>query len=141
MNKYSFYVEVCGGYCDGTITVEAADCEKAHELAQDSFVYRWCEAFPELEVDYDVELCKVKIDIAEIERKLQKARELLPVGEELEINSDGEEVWALRYLEARGSAERIDGVDEPLWYTYDEELDEEFDPHDLIKKYADAICM
>lgn len=141
MNKYSFYLELCGGYCDGKITVEATNCEEAQELAQDSFVKRWCKAFPELDVGYNVELDEVKIDVAEIERKLQKARELLPAGEELEINSDCGEVWALRYLEARGSAETIDGIDEPLWYTEDEEYDEDFDPQDLIEKYADAICM
>lgn len=142
MNKYKFAVELCGGYCSGFITVESTNWEDAKEKAMDSFVDRWCKAFPELNVDYNVELETVEIDKEEIKRKLEKAIGLLPYGEELEIaaGEDGSRI-ALRYLESRGSAESIDGLgeDEILWYEEDEELDDTFDRESVIDGYADYV--
>lgn len=138
MNKYYFLLTLNGGYCEGHIVVEAKNQEEATTKAQDSFVTRWCEAYPELEVDYDVELDKVEIDQDEIKRKLEKARELCPGDEGLEINCpDGYEVYILRYKESRGSAESINGMgeDDLLWYQDDAEYDIHFDP----QRYIDQV--
>ncbi len=43
--KYSFYVSLCHGWCDGTISVYAKD-----EVSK-----RLCSAFPELSIDFNVE--------------------------------------------------------------------------------------
>lgn len=142
MNTYYFIVSIeYGYYCKGNIVVKADNPNDAKTKAQDSFINRWINTFPELDIDYEVELNKVMIDKEEVERKLKKAAELCPGDEDLEINSDGYEVRALRYSEDRGSAESIDGADEVLWYVEDAEMDNEFDPDEFINKYADAVCM
>ena len=142
MNTYFFEVTLCGGTeCGGHITVEAENQDTATTLAQDSFVNRWCDTFPELDVDYDVHCTKVIINTDDIEAKIAKAYELLPSGEALEINSDGYAAYALRYNEARGSAEPIDGMKEPLWYVEDEWIDNNFNPREFIDKYPDCyVC-
>lgn len=134
MNKYSFLVMLNEGYsCGGTITVEAENSESAEEKAMDSFVNRWIQAFPELDVDYSVELDSVEIDQTEVKRKIKKAIELCPGDEEVEFFSDGNKVTARRYKESRGSAEPIDGMENDiLWTTDDAELDEGFKPAKLL---------
>lgn len=56
MKEWKFRLLVNGGYCEGVITVKAETEEEAYTAAEDSFVYRWIEAFPELDVGYSVEL-------------------------------------------------------------------------------------
>ena len=142
MNTYYFLVSINSGFdCKGNIVVNADNPDDAITKAQDSFINRWINTFPELDIEYDVELEKVTIDKEEVERKLKKAAELCPGNEDLEINSDGYAVRALRYSEYRGSAEYIDGVDEVLWYLDDAEMDDGFDPQEFIDRYADAVCL
>lgn len=56
MKEWKFQLLVNGGYCEGVITVKAETEEEAYTAAEDSFVYRWIKAFPELDVNYSVEL-------------------------------------------------------------------------------------
>lgn len=143
MNEYEFKVSICGGYyCDGSIIVDANTADDATTKAQDAFVERWAKGFSDitLDVDYDVDLVNVTINMEEIERKLKLAKELC-CGEELEITDCDGEIRALRYSEARGSAEWIDGMDNLLWTLDDAKMDKNFDPQELIDKYADAVCM
>ena len=115
MNNYSFLVILNDGYaCGGCITVEAEDPEFAEKKAMDSFVNRWIQAFPELDVDYSVRLDSVEIDQTEVKRKIEKAIELCPGDENVEIFSNGYEVTARRYKESRGSAEPIDGMEKDI---------------------------
>lgn len=53
---YQFYVNLCGGTCGGTLTVKAKDEDEAYEKAMDLVDKRLVKAFPELEIDYDVEI-------------------------------------------------------------------------------------
>ena len=139
MNKYYFNVTIDGGEVKGNIVTEANDSYHGTAKAYDSFCERWNKAFPELEVDFDVELIKVEIDQEEIKRKLEKAREYCPGNEELEIDDCDGEIRACRYSETRGSSEWIDEID-VLWYTDDAELDEDFNPDDVIPGDT-LVCM
>lgn len=56
MKRYQFYVNLCGGTCGGVITVKAKDEDDAYEKAMDSVVNRLVKAFPELSIDYNVEM-------------------------------------------------------------------------------------
>ncbi len=53
--KYSFYVSLCHGWCDGTIYVYAKDEDTAYNRAMDEVNKRLCSAFPELSIDFNVE--------------------------------------------------------------------------------------
>ena len=138
MNKYKFELEICGGYpCGGLIEVEANGYDTAVEKAQDSFVNRWIKTFPELDVDYNVELNSIEIDKKEIKRKIEKARILCPGNEDLEMFNDGcGHVEIRRYSEYRGSAETIDGMDDDetlLWDEDSADYDENFNPEEFKK--------
>lgn len=52
---YKFEVNLCGGYAGGTIAVEASNEEDAYEKAMDFVSNKLADAFPTLEIDYDVE--------------------------------------------------------------------------------------
>ena len=54
--KWKFFVLVNGVHCEGVITVTAETEEEAQTAAENSFVDRWIKAFPELDVNYSVEL-------------------------------------------------------------------------------------
>jgi len=141
MNKYKYSVMICGGYANGFITVEAENQDDAYDKAMDSFVERWVKTFPELDVDYNVELESVSIDKGAVISKINNARSLLPPGEILELNDDGcGEVRVLRYSESRGSAEFIDGASEVLWYTEDSDLDDDFNFNEFLD-LVDAACI
>ena len=55
MKEYKFLVGLCGGWCDGTLTIKANNDDEAYNNACDTVVKRLVDAFPELEIDYDVE--------------------------------------------------------------------------------------
>lgn len=54
--RYEFYVKLCGGYANGTISIDARSQEQAHQKIEDIVVDKLCKAFPDLEIEYDVEL-------------------------------------------------------------------------------------
>lgn len=54
--KYSFYVSLCHGWCDGAISVYAKDEDAARDRVENEINKRLCKAFPELSIDYNVEL-------------------------------------------------------------------------------------
>lgn len=55
MKEYKFSVSICGGWCNGHLVFEAENEEAAYEDAMDYVVGRLMAAFPELDMDYDVE--------------------------------------------------------------------------------------
>ena len=55
MKEYKFLVGLCGGWCDGTLTVKANYYDEAYNKACDTVVERLVKVFPELEIDYDIE--------------------------------------------------------------------------------------
>lgn len=52
---YCFKVSLNGGYCKGIISVKAADPDDAYQRAQDKISDGLSKAFPELDIEYDVE--------------------------------------------------------------------------------------
>mgnify|MGYP004454133727 CR=1 FL=1 len=58
--KYRFYVNLCHGWCDGTIPVYAKDEDTAYNRAIDEVSKRLCSVFPELSIDFDVEQAEVE---------------------------------------------------------------------------------
>ena len=52
---YKFAVSLCGGQCGGNIEVEAYNENSAYEKAMDHVVGKLVEAFPNLDIEYDVE--------------------------------------------------------------------------------------
>lgn len=59
MKEYKCYVSLCGGYTDGFLKVKAANEDKAYDKAMDLVVKRLVKAFPELDIDYNVEVEEV----------------------------------------------------------------------------------
>lgn len=58
--KYRFYVSLCGGWCDGAISVYAKDEDAARDRVENEINKRLCKAFPELSIDYNVEQAEVE---------------------------------------------------------------------------------
>lgn len=48
---------LCGGYCGGYIHVNADDEDDAYDKAIEYVGRRLYKAFPELDIEYSVELC------------------------------------------------------------------------------------
>lgn len=57
MKTYKFCVILCGGYCGGYIYVDADDEDDAYDKAIEYVGPRLYKAFPELDIEYSVELC------------------------------------------------------------------------------------
>lgn len=55
MKTYKFAVSLCGGWCNGAISIKARDEDEAYEKAQDYVVQRLVKTFPTLDIEYDVE--------------------------------------------------------------------------------------
>lgn len=55
MKTYTFTVFLCGGLCDGNISIEAENEDIAYDKAMDYVADKLTEAFPELDIAYDVE--------------------------------------------------------------------------------------
>jgi len=56
MKEYRFRVDLCGGYTDGFITVKADDEGNAYDKATEYVGKKLYEAFPELDIEYNVEV-------------------------------------------------------------------------------------
>ncbi len=138
MNKYDYLVYLNEGNvaCSGTIAVYADNPDDAYNKACDSFVNRWIVAYPELDVDYNVELESVEIDKDELKRKLEKAKMYIPYDEELEIffNEKDYMYYTYRYKKSRGSAIPIDGCEEPLISWFDlNDYNKDFDFKEFVE--------
>ena len=55
MKTYKFLVSLCGGWCNGNIEVAAENEEAAYDKAMDMVAEKLVEAFPTLDIEYDVE--------------------------------------------------------------------------------------
>lgn len=56
LKEYHFYVQICGGYADGKITVEAVSESEAYDKAIDYVGNKLYDALPELDIEYSVEI-------------------------------------------------------------------------------------
>lgn len=52
---YQFRVSINGARCEGSVSVKAVDPDDAYQKAQEKVSDRLCRAFPELDIEYDVE--------------------------------------------------------------------------------------
>lgn len=52
---YQFKVSINGARCEGSVSVKAVDSDDAYQKAQEKVSDRLCRAFPELDIEYDVE--------------------------------------------------------------------------------------
>jgi hypothetical protein len=55
MKTYEFLVSLCGGWCDGSLVIEAENEDAAYNKAMDFVEDKLVESFPMLEIDYNVE--------------------------------------------------------------------------------------
>lgn len=55
MKTYKFLVSLCGGWCNGSINIEAENEEEACDKAMDYVVDKLVKAFPTLDIEYNVE--------------------------------------------------------------------------------------
>lgn len=55
MKEYEFLVSLCDGWCEGTITVKAKDYETAYDKAFVSVGKKLYNAFPTLDIVYEIE--------------------------------------------------------------------------------------
>lgn len=53
--EYKFLVSMCGGWCNGTLSFYAEDEDEAYEKAMDYVGDKLSDAFPELDIPYNVE--------------------------------------------------------------------------------------
>ena len=51
---FNFDVMLCGGWAGGHLEIEAEDYDVAYEKAMDHVSQKLVEAFPELEIEYNV---------------------------------------------------------------------------------------
>lgn len=65
MKEYKFYVNLCGGCAGGEYIVKAKNYDSAYNKAMDQIGKKLCKAFPELEIDYDIEDAEDYDDIFE----------------------------------------------------------------------------
>lgn len=54
--EYKFLVSMCGGWCNGTLSIHAEDEDEAYDKAMDYVGDKLSDAFPELDILYSVEL-------------------------------------------------------------------------------------
>lgn len=62
MKEYKFYVILCGGYCGGEMTIKAENSDEAYDKAIDDIGHRLYKAFPELDIEYSVEIVEDEDD-------------------------------------------------------------------------------
>ena len=55
MKTYKFAVSLCGGWCNGGINIKAKNEEEAYDKAMDYVVNKLVQAFPMLDIEYNVE--------------------------------------------------------------------------------------
>lgn len=55
IKTYEFLVSLCGGWCNGRLSVEALNYDEAYKKAQDRVVDGLIKAFPTLDIEYAVE--------------------------------------------------------------------------------------
>lgn len=58
MKEYKFYVNFCDGCAGGVYTVKAKNYSSAYDKAIDQIGKKLYKAFPELEIDYDIEVAE-----------------------------------------------------------------------------------
>lgn len=56
LKEYHFYVQICGGYADGNITIKAESESEAYDEAIEYVGSKLYNAFPELDIEYNVEI-------------------------------------------------------------------------------------
>lgn len=54
--EYEFAVMLCGGYTEGKIVIKAENENAAYSKAMDYVAERLCGAFPDLDIEYSVEM-------------------------------------------------------------------------------------
>ena len=52
---FNFDVMLCGGYANGSLEIEAQDFDEAYDKAMDMVGNKLADAFPELDIEYNVE--------------------------------------------------------------------------------------
>lgn len=55
MKTYRFAVSLCHGWCNGFLGVKADNEDEAYAIVMDIIYVRLTNAFPSLEIDFDVE--------------------------------------------------------------------------------------
>lgn len=55
IKTYEFLVSLCGGWCNGKLSVEALSYDEAYEKAMDRVVGALVKGFPTLDIEYAVE--------------------------------------------------------------------------------------
>lgn len=55
MKTYEFLVSLCGGWCNGSIFIDANDENEAYNKAMDHVANKLVKAFPTLDIEYSVE--------------------------------------------------------------------------------------
>lgn len=98
MNTYKFAVSLCGGWCGGFLEFEADNEDTAYEKATDYVVQKLVEAFPELDIEYDVECDNpddMDCDIDETDDNYFEAVEVCP-------HCDSENVYPMWNTEVSG---------------------------------------
>lgn len=55
MKTYRFGVGLCGGWSSGSIKIKAENEDVAYEQAMDYVANKLAKAFPELDIEYNVE--------------------------------------------------------------------------------------
>lgn len=56
MKEYKFYVILCGGYCSEEMTIKAKDSDEAYDKAMDDIRQKLYKTFPDLDIEYNVEI-------------------------------------------------------------------------------------
>lgn len=56
MKEYKYYVDLCGGSCGGVMTIKAKDADDAYMKAMEDVGKRLYQAFPDLDIEYNVEI-------------------------------------------------------------------------------------
>lgn len=56
LKEYHFYVQICGGYADGNIEIEAESESEAYDKAIEYVGSKLFDALPELDIEYNVEI-------------------------------------------------------------------------------------
>lgn len=75
IKEYKFLVSMCGGWCNGTLVIKAEDEDEAYDKAMDYVGDKLSDAFPDLDIEYNVELYEPIV--REEEQNLRKLLEIV----------------------------------------------------------------
>lgn len=68
MNKYEFEVQICGGWCSGSIIIEADNEDAAYDKALEYVGQKLYKAFPTLDIEYSVDFKSKNVTVTNIQR-------------------------------------------------------------------------